>query len=251
MAKSRASKSKGPGRPKAKAAPSPKSKTTAQLQAETRKREAQARLARNAAEQARVTAELKRLKASAAELRRAVADSERQLKASRGQSKAALEGIERRFILADAKARRYFDRLTGEYISRREQVRRANEGRSPEQIANDNLLKLARGRTDEEGREKIRQELDRRGRQKAFTQRFKEKKARELGVRPSDIKVRGDSDTARQFKTLSRITNERRNKVRGGKARRREVRAYVDALIDLGVIDDDDRDEWINHYVGE
>lgn len=249
MAKKPAGKAKGRSSKKSGAKPS--QSTAKALAASTRKREVEARIARNQAEQERVKADLARLRASERELRATLKRTTDSLKASKAESRRLLQGTAQRFILADPKSRRYFDRLTGEFLSRRETVQRKNEGRSPEQIANDNLLKLARERTTAEGREKARKEIDKRGRAKAFAERFKEKKARELGVNPSDIKIRGDSATAREFKTLTRLTSARRDKVRNGKATRREVRAYVDALIAMGIIEDDDRDEWISHYTGE
>jgi hypothetical protein len=235
----------------AKASARASARATARASADTTKREIQGRIARNSAEQARVKAQL-------AELRRAQRQLKQSLQLTQAQSRRNLKAIQRgagelfqgakRFVLADPKARRYFDRVTGEYISRREQVKRASGGRSPESKALDNLLGRARERTTAEGRERLRKDVDRRGRQKAFGQAFKEKKARELGVNPSDIKIRGDSDTAREYKALSRALNNSRDAVRAGNASRKQIKVYVDHLIEIGVIDDDDRDDWIDHY---
>ena len=197
-------------------------------------------LERNKEDQKRARESLKRLKDSEKRLRGS-------LELSQADSARNLEQI-KRFVLVDSKTRRYFDRATGETISRREQVKRSSGGRTPEQKAIDNLLASARQRTTAEGRQKLRANVDKRGRAKAFGQAYKEQKAREMGVSPKDIKIRGDSDTANEFKGLMRQLEKDRNPVRMGTASKAQRARYVDTLIFLGIIDVNKREEWIRHY---
>lgn len=199
----------------------------------------QSQLERNKNEQRRAKESLKRLQSSEKRLRES-------LELSQAESRRNLERMQR-YVLVDSKTRRYVDTTTGEIISRREQVKRTS-GKTPEAKALDNLLGRARGRTTAEGREKLRLDVDRRGRQKAFAEAYKEQKARELGVDPKDIKIRGDSATAMEFKQLTRGVEKIRKSVRAGSATKEQRARYVDSLILLGIIDANKREEWVRHY---
>lgn len=202
----------------------------------------QSQLERNREEQRRAKDSIKRLKASEKRLRES-------LELSQAESKRNLQQLVR-FVVTDKKKRRYVDRQTGEEISRREYLRRTT-GQTPEAKARDNLLAQARGRSTAEGREKLRKRVDRQGRLKAFGDAYKEQKARELGARPQDIKIRGDSDTAREFKQLSRQIEKDRGPVRNGTANKSQRTRYVDSLILLGIIDVNKREEWLRFYTAQ
>lgn len=225
-----------------------RTKATAKKSAAASKRAAKASSdAQQRAALERIQSDKKRAQATLKALRESEKRIKESLKRSNQSAASRVEAV-KRFQLVDSKSRRYLDRQTGETISRREQVKRSSGGRSPEQKALDNSLQRARGRDTAEGREKALRETDRRGRLKTFGQAYKERKAAELGVRPEDIKIRGDSDTAREFKTLSRGVERLRKKVRNGQGSKAEIKAYVNALIIMGVISVNSRAEWERHY---
>lgn len=225
---------------------------------------AKAHQARTKAELQRAAAHVKQLKAAQAAFRReqqkqqraaskALGRDVKRLKAISGTLKAkaaAVAKATKRFVLVDSKTRRYFDTKTREFISRYEQVKRQS-GKTPRVKAADNLLALARQRTTAEGRKQVREIIDRRGRAKAAVQSFKTRKARELGVPESAIKVRGESATAREFKDAYSRLSRMREDARGGRLTRAQAKRYAKALIEIGWIDEEDLDAWIDHYTGE
>lgn len=142
-----------------------------------------------------------------------------------------------RFVLQDKKLRTYLDTTTGETITRRQRVIRQT-GKNPEQLRRDNLYQLAAARSTPEGRDKYREVRDRRGRRAAFQKAYHKLEAERLGILPSQVRVRGDSEQAQAFRAAMREVERLRPLVRMGGGTRAQKHEYLKALHALGVISD-------------
>ena len=220
-----------------KAKPAPERDALAAAAAELRAAQAQVKAQREAASQA------------SKRTRQAFESSPREAaKAARELSAASKD----RYQVINKKTRQVVDKVTGEILSRREYIKRTDpKGRTPESKALDNLLQLKRGADTAEGRNRLRKYLDKRARRKDAQQAFKEHQARKRGVRPRDIQVRGASPMAELFRSQYDVLSGLRERARERSLGKGNARRYVKALVNLGLVSEDEYDDWVRHYMGE